>query len=78
MAKRNSKGNTKFKKSQRAHLRLNRFYAFKENSAKNRAYANYHADCIERQERRKSLLSKKERRSLFFWWCKHEGHNPAR
>ena len=65
---------SKFKRSQNAHLRLNATYLRKDNTAKNRAFGNYHIDCYERQKRAKRLLSRAERRKLFLWWCKYEGY----
>ena len=69
---------TKLQRSQKAHVRLNKLYANLGNTAKNRALGNYHAECIERQNRSRRVLSKQERRKLFAWWCKDEGYNPGK
>ena len=44
----------------------------KGNSNKNRAYGNYHADCIDQQNSRNRILTKTERNKLFSWWWNYE------
>ena len=42
--------NKRFNASQKAHYNLMSRYHSKGNTDKNRAYGNYHADCIDHQE----------------------------
>lgn len=51
MAKRKACKTTRFQRSQNAHADLNRKWRQKGNTAKNRVYGNYHADCYDAQER---------------------------
>ena len=72
------KKSTKLERSLRAHYRLNGFYLDRGESDKNRVYANYHAECFNRQKQNNKVLSKQERQKIFKWWCKAEGYTPKK
>ena len=63
---------TKLQRSQRAHSLLMNDWHKKSNTGKNRAYGNYHADCIDNQKRLGRCLTKPERKKLFSWWWSYE------
>ena len=65
---------SRVERSNRAHKRLNGKYLFKGNSAKNRAYGNYHAECLEIQRRTGSIIPKAERKKIFYQACAYEGY----
>ena len=65
---------SRFERSNRAHIRLNRKYIFRDNTARNRAYGNYHAECVEIQRRTGRIISKAERAKIFKESCRHEGY----
>lgn len=69
MAKRKSR---RYERSQSAHESLMQSWQRKGNTAKNRAYGNYHADCIDTQRELNRVLTKTERRKLFSYWWKDE------
>lgn len=64
--------NKRFNASQKAHYNLMSRYHSKGNTDKNRAYGNYHADCVDHQEKQGRVLSKPERKKLFSWWWNYE------
>lgn len=72
MAKRKSNKITRFQRSQNAHADLNRKWRQKGNTAKNRAYRNYHADCYDEQKRLGRVLTRNERKKLFAYWWESE------
>lgn len=72
MTKRKASKITRLQRSQEAHADLNRKWRSQGNTAKNRAYGNYHADCYDQQERIVRVLTKNERRKLFSWWWDSE------
>lgn len=65
---------TLFERSNRAHIRLNRKYISAANTARNRAYGNYHAECLEIQRRTGKIIPKAERKKMFTNWCRYEGY----
>ena len=65
---------SKFERSNRAHIRLNRKYISKDNTARNRAYGNYHAECVEIQRRTGRIIPKAERAKIFKESCRYEGY----
>ena len=62
----------RFERSQAAHFRSAGYWDKKGNSDVNRAYYNYHADMMDRQNRAGKVLSKSERRKIFSWWWNYE------
>ncbi len=62
----------KYMRSQNAHMRLNRLWQEKSNTAKNRAYGNYHACCIDEQKKLHRVLTRNERKKLFAWNWNYE------
>ncbi len=66
------KGSEEFNRSQRYHSELMNRHQRHGNTPKNRAFANYHADCIENQNRLGRTLRHKEKQLLFSWWQKTE------
>ena len=76
--KRKARKMSKFKRSQKAHTRLNSFYMRQGNSDKNRALGNNHAEVLQKQREKNRILSKEERSRLFEWWCKYEGYTPEK
>ena len=64
--------NNKFECSQKAHYDLMSSWRQKGNTDKNRAYGNYHADCLNNQKKLGRVLSKPERKKLFSWWWNDE------
>lgn len=64
--------NGKFNRSQEAHAKLNREWQSKGNTDKNRAYGNYHADCLDQQRAKGRILTKSERKKMFAWWWDYE------
>ena len=64
--------NSKFFKSQKAHIRLMNSYFSKGNTDKNRALGNYNPDVADRQAKTGKIIHKKERRKIFAWWLNYE------
>lgn len=65
---------TKLERSNKAHLRLNKKYLSRENTAKNRAYGNYHAYCLEVQNRTGRIIPKAKRAKMFEEMCRIDGY----
>ena len=70
--------NKKFYRSQKAHKRLNQAWHSKGNTDKNRAYGNYHGDCLTVQNNLGRVLTKPERKKLFAWWWKSDVHGDSK
>ena len=69
---------TKLQRSNNAHLRLNRKYHSRDNTAKNRAFGNYHAYCVDEQRKLGRVLTKVERKKLFADSCRLDGYKPSK
>lgn len=66
-----AKKSNSFNRSQDGHYKLMCSWHRKPNTEENRAYGNYHADCIKNQRELGRVLSKPERKKLFsYWWNK--------
>ncbi len=59
-------------RSNALHCELMEKWHSKSNTGENRAYGNYHADCIDQQRAQNRVLSKTERKKLFSWYWNYE------